>query len=92
LENGRFFILEQIEKNEEKQGLTALADMEDLAEKKTKIYSRILMDPALAKAMEEISLRHEKRKEGLLALALGKQSNKKNKQGMDEMNEKETEE
>ena len=85
-------MLEQIEKNEEKQGLTALANMEDLAEKKAKIYSRILMEPALAKAMEEVSLRHEKRKEGLRALALGKQLNKKKGQGMDEMNEKEKEE
>ena len=85
-------MLEQRQQNEETEKLKTLADMEDLAEKKTKIYSRILMDPALAKAMEEISLRHEKRKEALLELALGKSQKKKNEQGMDGTNAKEGEE
>ncbi len=72
--------------NEETELLQQLAQMEDLAEKKTKIYSRILMDTALAKSMEELSLRHEKRKETLVSLAFGKPIKKKNGQGMDENN------
>ena len=53
--------------------LTALARLEELAEKKTKIHSRLLMDAALAKDMEALSLRHKQRKDTLRALATGKQ-------------------
>jgi hypothetical protein len=53
--------------------LVALARLEELAEKKAKIHSRLLMDAALAKDMEALSLRHKKRKEKLMALATGKQ-------------------
>ena len=53
--------------------LIALARLEELAEKKTKIHSRLLMDTALAKDMEALSLRHKKRKEKLRALAMGGQ-------------------
>ena len=48
--------------------LTRLIEIEDLVEKKTKIYSRLLTDVALAKEMESLSLRHEKRKERILKL------------------------
>ena len=58
--------------NHEQEHLLALADWEDILGKKTKIYSRLLTDPALAKMMEECSFRHEARKEKLLALACGK--------------------
>ena len=67
--------------------LFSLVAREDILEKKVKIYSRLLTDPALAKTMGELSLRHEKRKEGLMGLALGKPSKKKNGQGMDATNE-----
>ena len=66
---------------EEQDLLFSLVAREDILEKKVKIYSRLLTDPALAKTMETLSFRHEKRKEGLLALALGKPPKKKNGQG-----------
>ena len=47
-------------KEEEKSALCKLAQLEDLAAKKIKIHSRLLMDTALAKSMEELSLHHEK--------------------------------
>lgn len=53
--------------------LKALARLEEIAEKKAKIHSRLLMDAALAKDMEALSLRHKRRKEKLIALATGKQ-------------------
>ena len=76
--------------NHEQEHLLALADWEDILEKKTKIYSRLLTDPALAKMMEKCSFRHEKRKEKLIALACGKADKKKNGQGMSETNGEET--
>ena len=77
---------------EEKKALKTLMTVEDLVEKKAKIHSRLLMDAALAKDMEELAIRHEKRKETLSVLALGKAPKKKNRQGMSEMNEEEGEE
>lgn len=74
---------------EEKVALCKLAELEDLAEKKTKIHSRLLMDTALAKTMEDLSLRHEKRKERLCLLGSGKAPKKKNGQGMSALNEEE---
>ena len=56
--------------------LFALVEREDIVGKKVTIYSRLLTDPALAKAMEGLALRHEKRKENLLALVLGKEPKK----------------
>ncbi|MBO5736670.1 MAG: hypothetical protein J6S04_02570 [Clostridia bacterium] len=72
---------------EEQMLLFALAEREDVLSKKAKIYSRLLTDPALAKSAEEVGLHHEKRKDELVALALGKTSKKKNGQGRVEMNE-----
>ena len=84
-----------LEKNsvaeEEKALLIALCQAEDLAEKKTKIYSRLLTDATLAKEMEELSFRHEQRKERLMALVNGKAVKKKNGQGRYEMNQTEDE-
>ena len=74
---------------EEQTALLALAQRENLLEKKSKIYARLLTDPALAKTMEELGFRREKRRESLLALALGKEPKKKNGQGTSEMNEEE---
>lgn len=56
--------------------LTVLAQLEDLAEKKTKIYSRLLTETALAKALEELSARHAERKSALESLACGKAKTK----------------
>lgn len=58
--------------NAEKAYLEKAIELEDLAEKKTKIYSRLLMEPALATEMEKLSLRHEKRREQLELLLYGK--------------------
>jgi hypothetical protein len=56
----------------EKQAIEKMLQLEDLAEKKAKIYARLLTDNALADDMNALSLRHEKRKEILTALAYGK--------------------
>ena len=76
---------------EEKKALKTLITVEDLVEKKAKIHSRLLMDAALAKDMEELAIRHEKRKETLSVLALGKAPKKKNGQGRCEMSTEKTE-
>ena len=56
--------------------LCSLVAVEDLAEKKAKIYSRLLTDPTLAKDMEELALRHAKRKQALERLLNGKSNAK----------------
>lgn len=66
--------------------LIALAEWEEIVEKKSKIYSRLLTDAALAKTMEEVSTRHEERKIRLLTLAYGKPPKKQNGQGRYETN------
>ena len=71
---------------EEPSLIFALIEREDVLGKKVKIYSRLLTDPALAKAMEGLALRHEKRKEALTELALGKTKKKKNDGGMSATN------
>ena len=79
----------------EKQALLALSQVEDLAEKKMKIYARLLMDAALAKDMEMLAVRHAKRKTLLQSLANEKDKKcvkNKNEAGMDEMNMQEEEE
>ena len=48
--------------------LRALASLEDLAEKKTKIYARLLTEESIAKEMERLSTRHAERKSVLTAL------------------------
>ncbi len=62
------------EVKEENEYLKGLIELEDLAEKKTKIYSRLLIDAALAGKMEEISLRHKQRRESLEKLLYGKET------------------
>ena len=64
--------------------LQALASVEDLAEKKTKIYSRLLMDAALAKEMEELSLRHQERRDALKTLLSGEEKKKGKKEESEE--------
>lgn len=77
----------ELVKKDEDEVLFALVEREDILEKKLKIYARLLTDPTLAKTMEDMALRHETRKEGLVALGLGKVPKKKNEQGRVEMNE-----
>ena len=61
---------------EEEKYLKELIALEDLAEKKARIYARLLVEPPLAKAMEELALRHEERKERLRFLLYGKSKKK----------------
>ncbi|MBE5740264.1 MAG: hypothetical protein E7349_05355 [Clostridiales bacterium] len=70
----------------EKERLKKLLKLEDLAEKKSKIYARLLTDMGLAEEMSALSLRHEKRKEALTELAFGKVKKKRKDGGMSEMN------
>lgn len=67
--------------------LKALALLEEMAEKKTKIYSRLLTDVNLAKEMETLSSRHQNRKNTLLALAGEKVKKLQNEGGVYEMKE-----
>ena len=71
-ERGLFFM-----QDKERNAIERLAGIEDLVEKKTKIYSRLLMDVALAKEMEGLSLRHQSRKTELERLLYGKAKNEK---------------
>lgn len=77
--------------NKEITALERLTDMEDITEKKAKIYSRLFMDADLAKDMENLALRHQKRKERLVELTCGKSAKSKNGQGRCEMNGEEEE-
>ncbi len=52
-----------------------LAKMEDLAEKKSKIYSRLLIDPRLAQDMESLAVAHAQGKKTLLTLAKKEKKN-----------------
>lgn len=63
-------------KNAEKGAIETLLAMEDLAEKKLNIFSRLLMEATVAKKMEELAKRNENRKEKLACL-LGKKQQKK---------------
>lgn len=49
--------------------LCELTAWETLAERKTAIYARLLTDPSLAKAMEELSARHARRRNALASLS-----------------------
>ncbi len=54
-----------------------ILELEELAEKKAAIYARLLMDTALAKKMEELSLRHAERRRGIEALATNEEGKRK---------------
>ena len=56
--------------------LQQLARKEEIAGKKCNVYARLLIDPALAQAMERLALRHEERRQGLLGLQ-GRKNKKK---------------
>ncbi len=59
--------------------LTALLSLEDLAEKKAMIYSRLLTDAALAKDMESLAERHALRKAAIESLVSGKKEKQNEK-------------
>ena len=84
--------MQESQKEEEKSALKALYEVEDLLGKKTKIYSRLLMDTALAKDLEGLSKRHKQRYEALLALANGKPQKSKKEGGIFASNDEEGEE
>ena len=50
-----------------------LITLEDLLDKKCKIYSRLLTDMAIAKQMETLAKRHEQRKAQLKRILTGKE-------------------
>lgn len=60
----------------EKEVLSELIKLEDLAEKKAKIYSRLLTEPSIAQDMESLAKRHAERKARLTTLLTGKESKK----------------
>ncbi|MBQ9113979.1 MAG: hypothetical protein IJY05_03545 [Clostridia bacterium] len=74
---------------EERDFLQLLLDLEDLGSKKTKIYSRLLTDTALATEMESRAKRHDERKLAIEKLLYGKSAKQTNDGGMSAMNEKE---
>lgn len=60
----------------EQPTIEQLIEMEDLAEKKARIYSRLLTDVSLAKAMETLAEKHKERKSALCTLLSGKKEKK----------------
>ena len=79
---------ENIAIEQEKTALKKLMEVEDLAEKKARIYSRLLTDAALAQDMESLAERHAKRIRTLHSLVKEKSSKKNG--GMSETNGEET--
>jgi hypothetical protein len=59
-----------MKKEEKFAGNTQIA-YEDLAEKKAKIYARLLIDPFLAEEMEFLAVRHSDRKQRLMSIEEG---------------------
>lgn len=72
----------------EEDCLANLIEIEDLAEKKAKIYSRLLIEPSLAGEMEKIAETHRRRIEVLQRLLYGKAEKGR---GMSALNAKEQE-
>lgn len=60
----------------EEKYLKELMELEDLAEKKAKIYSRLLVEPTLAKEMENLSALHKERRGKIEELLYGKSKKK----------------
>ena len=59
--------------------MLSLLQMEDVAEKKAKIYSRLLTETSLAQEMEALAARHAERKKRLEKLATGKEPKEEKK-------------
>ena len=67
---------------QEQERLLRLKSLEDLAEKKLKIYSRVLMDANIAGDMERLACRAAQRKLALESLVYGEPlKGQKNKNG-----------
>lgn len=66
----------QQERAQEKDLLAVLCKLEDLAEKKARIYSRLLTETSLAQEMEELANRHANRKRVLQSLITGESMEK----------------
>ncbi len=64
----------------ENETLNFLIETEDLAEKKARIYSKLLTDQTLASEMERLAKRHVERRESLELLLYGKISKKSKKE------------
>ena len=60
----------------EKEVLSELIQLEDLAEKKAKIHSRLLTEPSIAQDMEALAKRHAERKMRLKTLLTGEKPDK----------------
>ncbi|MBQ8658299.1 MAG: hypothetical protein IJ506_04115 [Clostridia bacterium] len=72
----------------ESEFLNLLLETEDLAEKKAKIYSKLLTEQSLAEDMKNLSERHTERKERLERILYGKKcSNKKRENDSEDGNE-----
>ena len=52
--------------------LHGLCTMEEIAEKKAKIYARLLIEPSLTSEMEKLSQKHKERRNTLERLLYGK--------------------
>ena len=61
----------------EKEVLSELIELEDLADKKAKIHSRLLTEPSIAQEMERIAKRHAERELRLKTLLTGKKEKEK---------------
>ncbi|MBE5744723.1 MAG: hypothetical protein E7355_01150 [Clostridiales bacterium] len=61
----------------EEDALKSALSVVNIAEKKARIYSRLLTDTSLAKAMEQLACRHEEQKISLQTLLYGDKKNKK---------------
>ena len=72
--------------------LQTLASLEDLGEKKTKIYSRLLTDVALAKGMEARANASDERRARMEKLLHGDTPKKANAGGMSAVNGERSEE
>ena len=59
----------------ERLALETVLQAEALAEKKAAIYAKLLTEQGLAKSMEEIAMRHAKRRETLMKI-LGEETQK----------------
>ncbi len=68
---------------EEIKSLKSLLSIINIAEKKARIYSRLLTDVSLAKGMEKLACRHEEQKAALQSL-LGEKKKKAKGSGEEE--------
>ncbi len=68
---------------EERIAIERILSALNIAEKKARIYSRLLTEISLAKAMEELACKHEEQKVALQTLLYGKAEKKKKGGSMD---------